>query len=153
MLLNESCINLDLRSLRKLPDELQIRLVGKSPGKPQEWLLEVVIAPGAEVIVLQVALAMKLDVLRLDLAILYIDFVSYQDDWDVLTHTHDIAMPIGHILVCDARRHIEHDDGTLALDVIAITKTAKLFLTRCVPNIEAQVSTVRGELEWVHFYT
>merc|ERR1719461_2637175 len=70
MLRDERRVNLDLRGLGELADELQVPLVGEAAGKPQEGLLEVVVAPRAEVVVLEVALPVELDVLGLDLAVL-----------------------------------------------------------------------------------
>jgi hypothetical protein len=45
-------------------------------------------------------------------------------------------MPVGNVLVGDARRHVEHDDAALAVDVVAIAETTKLLLTGSVPHIE-----------------
>ena len=45
-------------------------------------------------------------------------------------------MPVGDVLVCDARGNIEHDDTALAVDVITITQTTELLLTCGIPDIE-----------------
>ena len=60
-------------------------------------------------------------------------------------------MPVGHILVRDSRGHIKHDDATLALNVVAIAKTAKLFLTSRVPDVETDGTKVRRESKRVDF--
>lgn len=39
-----------------------------------------------------------------------------------------VAVPGGHVLVCEARGHVKHDDGALAVDVVAVAQAAKLFL-------------------------
>ena len=54
-------------------------------------------------------------------------------------------MPIGDVLVGDASRDVKHDDATLALDVVAIAETAKLFLTGRVPDIEHDRAKVCSE--------
>ena len=51
-------------------------------------------------------------------------------------------MPVGNILVGNTRCHVEHDNTALAVDVVSITKTAKLLLTSSVPDIELNRSQV-----------
>lgn len=94
-------------------------------------------------IYLQVLLAMKDNQLGLDLSVLDVDFVATQHDRDVLADAHQIPMPVGHVLVCNARRHIEHDDGALSLNVITVAQTAKLLLASRVPNIESDRTAIR----------
>lgn len=62
-------------------------------------------------------------------------------------------MPVRHILVCDSRGNIEHDDATLALYVITITETTELFLTSSIPNVETDGTKVGGECQGVNFDT
>jgi hypothetical protein len=45
-------------------------------------------------------------------------------------------VPVGDVLVCDARGNIEHDDTALSVDVVAITETAELLLTCGIPDVE-----------------
>ena len=45
-------------------------------------------------------------------------------------------MPVGHVLVCDTRGDIEHDDTALSVDVVSIAETDKLLLTCRVPDVE-----------------
>ena len=51
-------------------------------------------------------------------------------------------MPVGDVLVCDARGYVEHDDAALAVDVVAITQTAELLLTCGIPHIELDLAEV-----------
>lgn len=46
----------------------------------------------------------------------HIDFVPTEDDWDVLTNSNDVTVPIWNILVRGPGSDIKHDDGTIALD-------------------------------------
>ena len=62
-------------------------------------------------------------------------------------------MPVGNVLVGDARGDIEHDDAALTVDVVAITETTKLFLTSSIPNVEADRAEVGGERQRVHLHT
>ncbi len=51
-------------------------------------------------------------------------------------------MPVGDVLVGDPGSNIEHDDTTLAIDVIAISETTELLLTSGVPDIEGNLTIV-----------
>ena len=62
-------------------------------------------------------------------------------------------MPVGNILVRDSRCDIKHDDATLALDIISISKTTELFLASRIPGVKADGAKVGGEGQRVHFDT
>ena len=62
-------------------------------------------------------------ILTFDLAILDVDLVAAQDDGHVLADADQISVPVGHVLVRHASSHVEHDDGALPLDVVAIAET------------------------------
>jgi hypothetical protein len=57
-------------------DELEIRVADQLAGEPQERLLDVVVGLGAEVVVLQILLAVEGDGLGLDLPVLDVDLVD-----------------------------------------------------------------------------
>ena len=78
-------------------------------------------------------------------AYLNIDLVTAKDNGNVLADTLEIAMPVGHVLVRDTSSDIEHDDTTLALDIVPIAKSAKFFLTSRVPYVEADRAEVGRE--------
>lgn len=82
--------------------------------KPQKRFLKVVIAFGRDIIVLQILLTMERDGLCFDFTLLYIHLVSTQHDRNVFTHTHQITVPVGNILVGNTGRDIKHDDGRFA---------------------------------------
>ena len=84
---------------------------------------------------------------------LHIDFISAKDNRNVLADTLEIAVPVGNILVGDARGNIEHDDTTLALNVVTISETTKLLLASSVPDVEADGTVVRGESERMNLDT
>ena len=55
-------------------------------------------------------------------------------------------MPIGDVLVSNSGGDIEHDDTTLAIDVVTVSQTTELFLTCGVPDIELDLTKVlRGD--------
>lgn len=51
-------------------------------------------------------------------------------------------MPVRNVLVRDARCDVKHDDAALAVNVVSVSKTAKLLLARRVPDIELNLSKV-----------
>lgn len=111
-------------------------------GQPEEGLLEVVVGLGRDIVVLEVLLAVEGDGLGLHLALLNVDLVSAEDDRDVLADTDEITVPVGDVLVGDAGGDIEHDDTTLAVDVVSITETTELLLSSGVPHIELNLTVV-----------
>lgn len=74
-----------------------------------------------------------------------VNLVSTKYNRDVFTNTLEIAMPIGDVLIGDARRDVKHYNATLALDVVAIAETTKLFLAGGIPDIENDRAIVGGE--------
>lgn len=58
----------------------------KFPGKIQKRLLEVVVALGRYLIILQVLLPVESDLLCLNLPVLHINLVATKNDGNVLTH-------------------------------------------------------------------
>jgi hypothetical protein len=51
-------------------------------------------------------------------------------------------VPVGDVLVGNARSDIEHNDTALTIDVVSITQTTKLLLACGVPDIELDVTQV-----------
>ncbi len=119
----------------------------KLSRQPQEWLFEIVVGLCGNVVVLQIFLAMKGNLFGLDFTVLDFDLVSYKDNRDILAYTSEVTMPVWYILVRNTGSDIEHDDSALSLNVVSITKTPKLFLASCIPNIEFNWATVGVECE------
>ena len=118
----------------------------------EEGLFIVVVTLGRDLIVLEVLLPVKGDLLGLHLAVLDIDFVATEDDGDVLAHSGEVSMPSGHVLVGQAGGDVKHDDSTLPVDVVAITEATELLLTSCVPAIESDLAPVCGEVKGTNLH-
>lgn len=84
---------------------------------------------------------------------LHIDLVSAKNDGDMFADALKITMPVGHVLIGNARCHVEHDDTALALDVITIAETTELLLSCGIPYVEDDGTKVGEELQWVNFHT
>jgi hypothetical protein len=62
-------------------------------------------------------------------------------------------VPVGDVLVRDARGDVKHDDAALALDVVAVAQAAEFLLAGSVPDVEADGAKVGVEGEGVDFDT
>jgi len=154
VLFENGLVDLDFRRRKgRSSNEFQGLVADELPGEPQEWLLEVVVRLGLDIVVLEILLSVEGNSFRLDLAFLHIDLVAAEHDRNVLADADKITMPVRHVLVCDARRHIEHDDAALAINVVAITETTELLLSSSVPHVELDSAQVGGEPERVDLNT
>lgn len=51
-----------------------------------------------------------------------------------------LTVPVGNVLVGDARCNIEHDDTALPVDVVTVSQPTELLLARRIPDIELDLS-------------
>jgi len=58
-----------------------------------------------------------------------------------------LTVPVWNVLVGDTRGDVEHDDTALAVDVVTITETTKLFLSSGVPDVELNLTEVLSECQ------
>lgn len=127
--------------------------------KPQEWLFEVVVGFGRDVVVLKILLSVESDGLGFDFTLLHVDLVASQDDRYVLADTNKITsgggqlksvlcweykhtVPVRNVLVGDARRNIKHDDTAVTIDIVAIPQTSEFLLSSSIPDVEDYLSQV-----------
>ncbi len=94
---------------------------------------------------------MELNVACLHLSVLDINLVSDQNNWNVLANSDDVSVPVRDILVCNSAGHVKHNDGALTLDVITVSQSTELLLSGSIPDIEADLTAVRVELQRVNF--
>lgn len=98
-------------------------------GQPKEGFFKVVIRFRRNIVVLQILLSVECNLLGLDLTIFDLDLVTSEDDRNVFTHTSQITMPVGNVFVGNTRCDVKHNNSTLPLNVVSITKSAE-FLYR-----------------------
>ena len=89
-------------------------LPDKSSKKPDEWLFKLIVAFGGNIIILKILLSVESDLLGLDFSVLDIDLVSNQDNRNVLAHSDQVLVPLGHVLVSNSGAHIEHDNSAIS---------------------------------------
>jgi hypothetical protein len=51
-----------------------------------------------------------------------------------------LTVPVGDVLVSNARCNVEHDDAALAVDIITVSQSTKLLLACCVPDIKLDLA-------------
>lgn len=83
-------------------NESQVWVSNKSSQEPDEWLLELIVALGRDIVVLEILLSVESDLLGLHFSVLDIDLVSNQDNGNVLTDSDEILVPLWHVLIGDS---------------------------------------------------
>ena len=104
-------------------------------------------------IYLKILLSVEDNGLCLHFSIFNIHFVPTENNRDILTHSHQIPMPIWYILVCDPSCDIKHDNGTLTLDVVAISQASELLLACSVPDVKSDWTSVGIEHQRMYLNT
>lgn len=102
---------------------------------------------------LEILLPVEDDALCLDFPVLDVDFVAAEDNWYVFADPDQIPVPVRNIFVRHPRRNIEHDDGTLALNVVTIAEPTEFLLTSSIPDIEPDGPSVRVEDKRMHLHS
>ena len=92
---------------------------------------------------------MEGNLLSLDLSVLNIDLITNQANWDAFTYSSEIFVPFGDVFVSDSGADIEHDDSSLASDVVAFSESTKFFLTCGVPDVEFDWAVIGVKDDWV----
>jgi hypothetical protein len=98
-----------------------VYLLGESSEKPYERLFELIVTLGRDIVVLEVLLSVESDLLGLNFSVLDINLVSDEDDWDGITDSDEIFVPLWNILIGDSGADIEHDDTALTSNIISIS--------------------------------
>lgn len=151
---HKSLVNLNLRGCKgRRSGKLERRVADQLTCQPQEGLLKVVVGLGRDLKVLQVLLAVERDGSSLDFPLLYVDLVAAQNNGNVLADALQVTVPCWYVLVSDATGDVEHDDTALSLNVVAVTQTTELLLSRRVPNVEDDGAVGGVELERVDLDT
>ena len=114
------------------------------PGQPEEGFLEVVVTLGGDIIVLKILLSVEHNALGLDLPVLDVHLVPGQHDGYVLADPDQIPVPIRHVLVGHTRGYIEHDDGTLTLNIVWFKGVVKSIQYQFFPGIKYPTLNLSG---------
>ena len=72
---------------------------------------------------------MEGDLLGLNLSVLNIDLIAYQDNRDVFTNSDQVLVPFGHILIGDSGTHIKHNNSAVSTNAIekGCVKISEIF--------------------------
>ena len=123
----------------------KMHVLGKQYFKETALMHTTTVLLDTVLLYLQIFLSVENDRLRFNLSVLDINFVATQDNGNILTDSSEISVPLRDILISHSRCDIKHNDATLTLDVIAVTKTAKLLLSGSIPDIKTYWSKIRVE--------
>ena len=93
---------------------------------------------------------MKRDRFRSHLTVSHVHFIPAQHNRNVFAHARDVSVPRRHVLIRRSRRHVEHDNRALAVNVIPISQPAEFLLTGSIPAIESNRPAVGVKIERVH---
>ncbi len=80
--------------------------------------------------------------LGFDFSVLDVYLVPTQNNGNILAHPDQVPMPVWYILIRYPCCDIEHDDGALALDIVAISQATKFLLSSGVPDVESDRTSV-----------
>jgi len=147
-------VDLDLgRGESSIPYETKVLLTRELAGEVLERPLVVVVGLGGNLVVLEVLLAVEGNLLGLDLTVLDVHLVAAENDGDILADTADITVPSRDVLVRQTGGDIEHNDGALAVDVVAIAEATELLLTRGIPAEETNLPDLGVKIQRVDLNT
>ena len=105
-----------------LLNERQLVILAQLTEKVDEGLLIVVVGLDGNFVVGQRLTAVIGDLLRGNVTLSHVDLVTAQDNRNVGAHTANISVPVGHVSVGKTSSHVEHDDGGLTSNVIALAQ-------------------------------
>ena len=108
---------------------------------------------GRDIVVLEILLSVENNLLGLDLSVFDINLVSDQNNWDVFANSHEIFVPLWHVLISDSGADIEHDDTAVTTNVVSISESSELLLTGGIPNVEEDHTFAGIEWHWMDFDT
>jgi len=154
VLCDQTSVDMDLGRLQsRTCDKFQRGISTQLPRQPQKGFLKVVIAFRRDIKVLEILLAVECDCFGFDFAVFDVDFIPAEDDGDVFADAHEVTVPVGDVLVCNAGGHVKHDDATLTLDVVSVSQPSEFLLTSSVPCVEANLAKVGVECDGMDFNT
>ena len=77
---------------------------------------------------------MEGDLAGFNFSVFLIDFVSDENDGDVVTDSGEVLVPLGDVLVGDSGGDVEHDNGSMSSNVVSLSESSQFFLSSCVPE-------------------
>jgi hypothetical protein len=80
-----------------------------------------------------------------DFSVLLVNFITNQDDGDVVTDSSEIFIPLGNVLVSNSSGDVEHENSSVGSNVISFSETTEFFLTGSIPKTELNGSVVSVE--------
>lgn len=126
-------------------NEVEIGVSDEGSENPEEWLFILIVRFGRNVEILQVSLSVEGDLSSFYFSVLLINFVSDEDDGNVVTDSSQILIPLGDILVGDSSGDVEHQDRGIGTDVVSFSEATQLFLSGSIPKTKLNGSMISVE--------
>lgn len=81
----------------------------------------------------------------LDLSVFLVNFVSDQDNGDVVADSGEVLIPFGDVLIGDSGGDVEHENSGIGTNIVTLTKSSEFFLSGSVPEGKFDRSVVGVE--------
>jgi hypothetical protein len=79
-------------------DAYECSIPNKLSSEPEKRFLEIVVGFGRNIVILKILLPVKCDGLRFDLALLDVDLVTAQNNWNILANSNEVTYSIYKLL-------------------------------------------------------
>lgn len=76
---------------------------------------------------MEVLFPVKDDRLGLHFAVLNVDLVAGENNWNIFANSNQITMPVWNVFVCYTRCDVKHDDSTFACENCKRAKVSGRF--------------------------
>jgi hypothetical protein len=133
--------------------KVEIEVTGEGSKNPEEWLFVLIVRFGWNIEVLKVSLSVEGNLSSFDFSVLLVNFITNQDDGDVVTDSSEILIPLGNVLVSNSSGDVEHENSSVGSNVISFSETTEFFLTGSIPKTELNGSVVSVEGDRANFNT
>ncbi len=81
----------------------------------------------------------------LDFSVLLINFVSNQNDGNVVADSGQVFIPFGNVFVGDSCGNVKHENGSIGTNVVSFSETTEFFLSGSIPKGELDRAVVGVE--------
>ena len=96
---------------------------------------------------------MESDLSGLDFSVFLIDLVTDQNDGNVVADSGEILVPFGDIFVGDSGGDVEHENGGIGSNVVALSEPSEFFLSSGIPKRKLDGAVIGVESDGADFNT
>jgi hypothetical protein len=85
------------------------------------------------------------DLVGLDFSVLDVGLVTNEANGNAWADLGEVLVPLVDISIGVSGGEVEHDDGTVGLDIVALSELSEFLLTSSVPNVKSDLSEIGVE--------